>query len=70
MEFKFEFTEKEINLILTGLAELPAKMSIEMILKIKQIAKVQIDEFEQSKLNELKPFDLQYVARTLWLITQ
>jgi hypothetical protein len=52
MEFKFEFTEKEINLILTGLAELPAKMSIEMILKIKQIAKVQIDEFEQSKLKK------------------
>lgn len=52
MEFKFEFTEKEINLILTGLAELPAKMSIEMILKIKQIAKVQIDEFEQLKLKK------------------
>ena len=52
MDFKFEFTEKEINLILTGLAELPAKMSIEMILKIKQIAKVQIDEFEQAKLKK------------------
>ena len=35
MEFKFEFTEKEINLILTGLAELPAKMSMEMIMKLK-----------------------------------
>jgi hypothetical protein len=52
MEFKFEFTEKELNLILTGLAELPAKISIEMILKIKQIAKVQIDEFEQIKLKK------------------
>lgn len=52
MDFKFEFTEKEINLILTGLAELPAKISIEMILKIKQIAKVQIDEFEQLKLKK------------------
>ena len=52
MDFKFEFTEKEINLILTGLAELPAKMSIEMILKIKQNAKVQIDEFEQTKIKK------------------
>ena len=35
---KFEFTVDETNMILAGLGELPAKMSIELILRIKQEA--------------------------------
>jgi hypothetical protein len=52
MEFKFEFTEKEINLILTGLAELPAKMSMEMIMKLKNLAQTQLNEFEKTKIKK------------------
>jgi hypothetical protein len=52
MDFKFEFTEKEINLILTGLAELPAKVSMEMIIKIKNLAQTQLNEFEQTKIKK------------------
>jgi hypothetical protein len=52
MEFKFEFTEKEINLILTGLAELPAKMSMEMIMKLKNLAQAQLNEFEKTKIKK------------------
>ena len=52
MDFKFEFTEKEVNLILTGLAELPAKVSMEMIMKIKNLAQTQLNEFAQTKLKK------------------
>jgi hypothetical protein len=52
MEFKFEFTEKEINLILTGLAELPAKMSMEMIIKLRNLAQTQLNEFEKTKIKK------------------
>jgi hypothetical protein len=52
MDFKFEFTEKEVNLILTGLAELPAKVSMEMLIKIKNSAQAQLNEFEQTKLKK------------------
>lgn len=52
MEFKFEFTEKEINLILTGLAELPAKVSMEMIIKLRNLAQTQLNEFEKTKIKK------------------
>lgn len=35
MEFTLTFSENEVNIILGGLAELPAKHSIELIGKIK-----------------------------------
>jgi|APGre2960657404_1045060.scaffolds.fasta_scaffold261148_2 hypothetical protein len=52
MDFKFEFTEKEINLILTGLAELPAKVSMEMIIKLRNLAQTQLNEFEKTKIKK------------------
>jgi hypothetical protein len=50
MDFKFEFTEKEINIILAGLAELPAKVSMEMIIKLRNLAQTQLNEFEKTKI--------------------
>ena len=44
-----EITEKEAQLILTGLAELPAKMSIEFILKFKQTCEEQIKSSQKAE---------------------
>lgn len=39
---KFELTADEANLVLAGLSELPAKVSLALINKIQQQAQVQI----------------------------
>jgi hypothetical protein len=44
MKFKLELTEQEINLVLSGLSELPAKFSIELLNKIQIICKEQYDK--------------------------
>jgi hypothetical protein len=44
--FNLELTEQEVNIILAGLGELPAKHSIELIGKIKQSCESQIEETE------------------------
>lgn len=49
MKFDFSLSGIEIDLILKGLSELPAKESMYLILKIDQEAKAQTEEFEQSK---------------------
>jgi len=41
MTFKFEFTEKEANILLNALTELPFKVSNELIQKIISSAKDQ-----------------------------
>ena len=44
--FNLELTENEVNIILAGLVELPAKHSIELISKIKSDCESQIEETE------------------------
>ena len=44
---KFEFSVDETNMILAGLGELPAKHSIDLIMKIKQSAAAQFDNPEK-----------------------
>jgi len=44
---KFEFSVDETNIILAGLGELPAKHSIDLIMKIKQSAAAQFDNPEK-----------------------
>jgi|688.fasta_scaffold1116948_2 hypothetical protein len=44
-----EITEKEAQLILAGLGELPAKMCIDFILKFKQTCEKQIVENQKSE---------------------
>jgi hypothetical protein len=46
MEFELKLTEQEVNIVLAGLGELPAKHSIELIAKIKQSCESQIKESE------------------------
>ena len=46
MKFNLELTEQEVNIILAGLGELPAKHSIELIAKIKSECESQIEEKE------------------------
>ena len=44
--FDLKLTEQEVNIILAGLGELPAKHSIELISKIKSECESQIEEKE------------------------
>ena len=44
--FDLKLTEQEVNIILAGLGELPAKHSIELIGKIKQSCESQIEASE------------------------
>jgi hypothetical protein len=44
--FELKLTENEVNIILAGLGELPAKHSIELIGKIKQSCESQIEASE------------------------
>jgi hypothetical protein len=47
MILKVSLTEQEAQMILTGLAELPAKFSIDLILKLKQDFESQIKESKE-----------------------
>lgn len=42
--FNLELTEQEVNTVLAGLGELPAKHSFELIGKIKEICQSQMDK--------------------------
>ena len=44
--FNLELTEQEVNVVLAGLGELPAKHSIELIAKIKSDCESQIKASE------------------------
>ena len=46
MTYKVELTVEEVNIVLAGLGELPAKHSIELIAKIKTTCESQIEETE------------------------
>ena len=41
MEYTIKFTEQELNIILAALGELPAKNTIDLIMKIKDEALLQ-----------------------------
>lgn len=41
---KLEFTVEEVNLILAGLQELPAKLSLQLIIKLQKEAQKQFEE--------------------------
>lgn len=43
-EFTFIFTEQELNILVSGLAELPAKVSFDLINKIHKEVKEQSEE--------------------------
>lgn len=45
---ELEFTIEEVNLILHGLQELPAKYSFQLLLKIQAEAQKQIDEQQKT----------------------
>jgi len=47
MKFELKLTEEEVNLVLTGLSELPAKFSMDLLSKIKTMCQEQI-EVEQN----------------------
>lgn len=47
MKFELKLTEEEVNLVLTGLSELPAKFSMDLLGKIKSTCQEQI-EVEQN----------------------
>jgi len=51
MTFKINLTEQEVNLVLAGLGELPAKHSIDLILSIKTECE------SQSKTTEVETID-------------
>ena len=44
-----KLTEKEFNLIMGGLMELPAKMSMQLVIKLDEVVKKQVDELEKEK---------------------
>jgi hypothetical protein len=54
MTLTINVTEQEAQMIVSGLAELPAKHSIELILKLKQEFESQIKNAEQPKDVESK----------------
>jgi hypothetical protein len=52
MKITLELEVNEVQLILNGLGELPAKISIETILKIKAETEKQIADFETKPILE------------------
>lgn len=55
-EFKYlvEFTQEEVGIILTGIQELPAKISMGLILKIQGEVQEQFRDFSDVKDCEVK----------------
>ena len=49
MKFNLELTEQEVNVVLAGLGELPAKHSIELIGNIKQSCESQIEANQETE---------------------
>ena len=52
MEYKFTVTENEANIILAALGELPAKNTIDLILKIKEEFVQQIQTNQEEAIEE------------------
>lgn len=50
--YMVEFTQEEVGIILTGIQELPAKISMSLILKIQGDVQEQYQDF--SKKNEVE----------------
>lgn len=49
MEFNIKLNEQEANIILSGLAELPLKVSMEVAMKFKQQCEEQIKATEEAE---------------------
>jgi len=58
MNYGFTFTTEQVNLILLGLGELPAKQSLSLIQKI-QIDATKQEQLAQAKATEVKAEDEQ-----------
>jgi hypothetical protein len=54
MELTIKLTEQEAQMILSGLAELPAKHSIDLILKLKNEFESQIKERQDKEAEVVK----------------
>jgi len=52
MEYTLNVTENEANIILAALGELPAKSSIDLILKLKEEFVKQIQENQEKVIEE------------------
>lgn len=49
MTYDFTWTEEQLNVILAGLGELPAKISLPIIIKIQQTAQEKMKENQKEK---------------------
>jgi hypothetical protein len=58
MEYTIKFTEQELNIILAALGELPAKNTIDLIMKIKDEALLQMSQAPEA-VEEDDAADLQ-----------
>ena len=52
MTFKFELTEQEVQLVVSGLGELPAKASFDLLVKTVNSVEAQSKEYEVKKKEE------------------
>lgn len=59
MEYTIKFTEQELNIILAALGELPAKNTIDLIMKIKDEALLQMSQAPAVEEEEDDAADLQ-----------
>ena len=59
MEYTIKFTEQELNIILAALGELPAKNTIDLIMKIKDQALLQMSQAPEAVEEEDDAADLQ-----------
>jgi hypothetical protein len=54
MKYTINLTETEVNLVLAGLSELPAKHSIDLILDIKSTCEAQIEPKQETEVETLE----------------
>jgi hypothetical protein len=54
MTFKFELTEQEVQLVVSGLGELPAKASFDLLNKIIKLTNEQTKPSEVEEPNEVE----------------
>lgn len=66
MDFTFNFTEQQVNLLLAGLGELPAKLSLSMIQEIhKQVQEQQKQEQPKEEQYACLPHPAKHVRPTV-----
>ena len=56
--FKLDLNEQEVNLVLQALGEMPAKLSMTLIMKLQQQAQAQVQvQKPEMKVVDKKPFE-------------